>query len=108
MSKYDSMPTAAARKMLIAGAERKQIADETGLTLDSVRAIASMMRKSGVKLASAQKRYEYAGVSRVWQVVRFKSLREGLAMGFKGEHVSLCVNGHKKSYCGYVWSRVEI
>ena len=20
----------------------------------------------------------------------------------------LCVNGHKKSYCGYVWSRVEI
>lgn len=108
MSKYDSMPTAAARKMLIVGAERKQIADETGLTLDSVRAIASMMRKSGVKLASAQKRYEYAGVSMVWQVVRFKSLREGLAMGFKGEHVSLCVNGHKKSYCGYVWSRVEI
>lgn len=25
-----------------------------------------------------------------------------------GEHVSLCVNGHKKAYCGYVWSRVEI
>lgn len=108
MSKYDSMPTAKARKMLIAGAERKQIADETGLTLDSVRAIASAMRKSGVKLPSAQKRYEYTGVSRVGQVVRFKSLRDGLAMGFKGEHVSLCVNGHKKSYCGYVWSRVEI
>ena len=108
MRKYDSMPTAKARKMLLAGAERRQIADETGLTPGSVRAIASMMRKNGVNLPSAQKRYEYTGVSRVGQVVRFKSLREGLAMGFKGEHVSLCVNGHKKSYCGYVWSRVEI
>ena len=26
----------------------------------------------------------------------------------RGDHASLCVNGHKKSYCGYVWSRVEI
>lgn len=108
MSKYDSMPSAKARKMLLAGEDRKRIAAETGLRLESIRSIASVMRKNGVSLPEAQKRYEYTGVSRIGQVVRFNSLREGLAMGFKGEHVSLCVNGHKKSYCGYVWSRVEI
>lgn len=108
MTKWCDKPTAKARKMLLDGVERKRIADETGLTLQSIRTIAPSMRKAGVDLPMAQKRYEYTGVNRHGQVVRFGSLAEGLSQGFKGEHVSLCVNGHKEKYVGYTWSRREL
>lgn len=108
MTKWDSMPTAKARKMLIAGCERTEISRETGLTMQSIRSIASMMRKSGIELPSAQPRYEYTGVNTHNQVVKFNSLQEGVSMGFKGEFVSMCVNGKKKSYVGYTWTRKAI
>ena len=108
MSKYDSMPTAMARKMLEAGDDRSVIVKETGLTMQSVRAIASKMRKDGIKVASEQKRYEYTGVNSHKQVVQFSSLQQGLSMGFHGEYVSMCVNGKKDSYAGYKWTRKEI
>lgn len=108
MTKWCNKPTAKARKMLVDGVDRKRIADETGLTLQSIRSIASNMRKAGIDLPMAQKRYEYTGVNRHGQVVIFRSLKEGLAQGFKGEYVSLCVNGHKDMYAGYKWSRREL
>lgn len=107
-TKWSSRPTAKARQMLIDGMARSEIAAATGLTLQSIRSIASTMRKSGIDLPAAQKRYEYTGVNRHGQVVKFRSLTEGVSQGFKGEHVSLCVNGHKEQYVGYRWSRVEI
>lgn len=108
MTKWRDKPTAKARKMLVDGVERKRIADETGLTLQSIRSIAPNMRKAGIDLPMAQKRCEYTGVNRHGQVVRFGSLAEGLAQGFKGEYVSLCVNGRKEKYAGYTWARVEV
>lgn len=108
MTKWDSMPTANARKMLIDGYDRTAIYRETGLTMQSIRSIASTMRKSGIYLPSAQQRYEYTGVNKHNQVVKFNSLQEGVSMGFKGEFVSMCVNGKKKSYVGYTWTRKEI
>lgn len=108
MTKWSNKPTAKARQMLIDGVARSEIANATGLTLQSIRSIASTMRKSRIDLPAAQKRYEYTGVNRYGQVVKFRSLTEGVAQGFKGEHVSLCVNGHKDQYVGYTWSRVEI
>ena len=108
MTKWDSMPTAKARQMLLAGCDRRAISCETGLTMQSIRSIASTMRKNGVELPSAQVRYEYTGTNKHGQVVKFRSLQEGVAMGFKGEFVSMCVTGKKKRYVGYEWSRVEI
>ncbi len=108
MTKWSNKPTAKARQMLIDGVARSEITDATGLTLQSIRSIAATMRKSGIDLPMAQNRYEYTGVNRHGQVVKFRSLTEGVAQGFKGEYVSLCVNGHKDQYVGYRWSRVEI
>ena len=108
MTKYDSMPTAIARKMLEAGCDRCAVVDKTGLTMQSVRAIASKMRKNGVAVKSEQPRYEYTGVNDSGQVVKFRSLQQGLSMGFYGGYVSMCVNGKKDSYAGYKWSRKEI
>lgn len=108
MAKWCHKPTAKARQMLIDGVARSEIAATTGLTLQSIRSIAATMRKNGIDLPAAQKRYEYTGVNRHGQVVKFRSLAEGLSQGFKGEHVSLCVNGCKDQYVGYKWSRVEI
>ena len=108
MTKYDSMPTAIARKMLEAGCDRHEIVGKTGLTMQSVRAIASKMRKAGANISSEQKRYEYTGVNGSNQVVKFYSLQQGLSMGFHGEYVSACVTGKRESYAGYEWSRKEI
>ena len=108
MKKWDSMPTAIARKMLEAGDDRSAVVEKTGLTMQSVRAIASKMRKSGASVPSEQKRYEYTGVNDSNQVVTFRSLQQGLSMGFYGEYVSACVNGKKDSYAGYKWTRKEI
>ena len=108
MKKWDSMPTAKARKMLVGGCDMNEIAEKTGLKVQSVRAIACKMRKSGASVASEQKRYEYTGVNDHNQVVTFHSLQQGLSMGFYGEYVSACVNGKKDSYAGYKWSRKEI
>lgn len=108
MAKWSDKPTAKARQMLIDGVARSEIADSTGLTLQSIRSIASTMRKSGVELPMAQKRYEYTGINRHGQVVKFRSLTEGVAQGFKGEYVSFCVNGNRDRYVGYTWSRREI
>lgn len=108
MTKWSDKPTAKARQMLIDGVARSEISDATGLTLQSIRSIASTMRKNGIDLPMAQKRYEYTGINRRGQVVKFQSLTEGVAQGFKGERVSLCVNGNKEQYVGYKWSRVEI
>ena len=107
MSKYDSMPTAKAREMLLAGNDRASIVMETGLTMHSVSAISSKMRKNGSDVPSEQKRYEYTGINSYGQVVKFKSLQQGLSMGFHGEYVSACVTGKRVSYAGYVWTRVE-
>ena len=108
MSKYDSMPTAIARRMLEAGDDRSAVAEKTGLTMQSVRAIASKMRKNGVAVKSEQPRYEYTGVNDSGQTVKFRSLQQGLSMGFYGEYVSACVNGKRERYAGYEWSRKEI
>ena len=108
MSKYDSMPTAIARKMLEAGDDRSEVVEKTGLTMQSVRAIASKMRKAGANITSAQPKYEYIGVNDIGQVVRFNSLQHGVSMGFYGSYVSACVTGKRDSYAGYRWSRVEL
>lgn len=108
MTKWSRRPTAKARQMLIDGVARSDIADATGLTLQSIRSIASTMRKNWVYLPMAQKRYEYTGINRHGQVVKFRSLAEDVAQGVKGEYVSLCVNGHRDRYAGYTWSRKEI
>ena len=108
MTKYDSMPTAIARKMLEADCDRRAIVDETGLTMQSVMAIASKMRKSGASVKSEQPRYEYTGVNDSGQIVKFRSLQQGLSMWFYGEYVSACVNGKRERYAGYEWSRKEI
>lgn len=108
MNKWDERPTAMVRKMLIDGAAYRDIADQTGMAVQSIRSIASCMRKAGFDIPIMQKRYEYTGVNKAGQEVKFNSLSECSAEGFKGEYVSQCANGHKKSYCGYVWSRVEI
>ena len=108
MSKYDSMPTSIARKMLEAGDDRSAVVEKTGLTMQSVRAIASKMRKNGVAVKAEQPRYEYTGMNDSGQVVNFYSLQQGMSMGFYGEYVSMCVNGKKDSYAGYKWSRKEI
>ena len=108
MTKYDSMPTAIARKMLEAGDDRSAVVEKTGLTMQSVRAIASKMRKEGANIPSEQPKYEYTGVNDSGQVVKFLSLQQGLSMGFYGEYVSACVNGKRERYAGYEWSRKEI
>lgn len=51
---------------------------------------------------------EYTGINKSGQVVKFSSLSECAAQGFKGEYVSQCVNGHRERYVGYTWSRREI
>ena len=108
MKKWDSMPTAIARKMLEAGDDRSAVVEKTGLTMQSVRAIASKMRKEGANIPSEQPKYEYTGVNDSGQVVKFLSLQQGLSMGFYGEYVSACVNGKRERYAGYEWSRKEI
>ena len=108
MKKWDSMPTAIARKMLEAGDDRSAVVEKTGLTMQSVRVIASKMRKNGVAVKSEQPRYEYTGVNDSGQIVKFLSLQQGLSMGFYGEYVSSCVNGKRERYAGYEWSRKEI
>lgn len=107
MTKWDSMPTAKARKMLVEGVDRVRIAEETGLTLQSIRSIASNMRKSGVGVTMLQKRYSYTGVNDLGQVVAFESLAAAERDGFRGEYVSACARGKKRRYLGYSWNRVE-
>ena len=108
MTKYDSMPTAIARKMLEAGDDRSAVVEKTGLTMQSVRAIASKMRKAGANIPSEQPKYEYIGVNDIGQVVRFNSLQQGVSMGFYGNYVSACATGKRDQYAGYRWSRVEL
>lgn len=108
MTKWDNRPTAKARKMLIDGATYRYIAEETGMKIQSIRSIASCMRKAGINIPVMQKRYEYTGVNKAGQVVKFNSLSECAAQGFKGEYVSQCVNGHRSHYVGYTWSRMEV
>lgn len=108
MTKWDNRPTAKARKMLIAGVAYRDIAEETGMEIQSIRSIASCMRKAGMEIPIMQKRYEYTGVNKAGQVVTFSSLSECAAQGFKGEYVSQCVNGHRERYVGYTWSRREV
>jgi hypothetical protein len=108
MTKRDLMPTEKAREMLIAGFERLEISRETGLTMQSIRSIASAMRKHGFEIDIAQKRYEYTGLNPSGHVVKFRSLHEGFLMGFLGEYVSMCVTGKKGSYLGYTWVRREL
>lgn len=107
-TKWSNRPTAKARQMLIDGKPYGEIVDATGLVIQSVRAIASKMRKDGVGIPVAQRRYEYTGVNKTGQAVRFSSLSEGEGQGFKSSYVSMCVNGHRDSYVGYTWSRVEV
>ena len=108
MSKYDSMPTSIARKMLESGCDRCDVVDKTGLTMQSVRAIASKMRKAGANIPSEQPKYEYIGVNDIGQVVRFNSLQQGVSMGFYGNYVSACVTGKLDRYAGYSWTRVRL
>lgn len=107
-TKWSNRPTAKARQMLIDGKPYGEIVDATGLVIQSIRAIASKMRKDGVGIPVAQKKYEYTGVNKAGQVVRFSSLSEGEGQGFKPSYVSMCVNGHRESYVGYTWNRVEV
>lgn len=108
MKKWDSMPTAKARKMLVGGYDVNDIAENTGLNVQSVRAIASKMRKAGANIPSEQPKYEYIGVNDIGQVVRFNSLQQGVSMGFYGNYVSACVTGKRDRYAGYRWERVRL
>ena len=108
MSKYDSMPTAIARKMLEAGEDRSSVVEKTGLTMQSVRAIASKMRKAGANIPSDQPKYEYIDVNDIDQIIRFNSLQQGVSMGFYGNYVSACVTGKRDRYAGYSWTRVRL
>lgn len=108
LTKWNDRPTAKVRKMLIDGATYRDIAEETGMKTQSIRSIASCMRKAGINIPVMQKRYEYTGINKAGQVVKFGSLSECAAQGFKGEYVSQCVNGHRERYVGYTWSRREI
>ncbi len=104
-SRYDNTPTAKARKMLLKGKSRPEIQKVTGLTTQSIRAIASNMRKAGIDVKKHNRKFEWVGENDIGQVVRFTSLMDAQRNGFNYNHISRCVNGGKKSYLGYRWSK---
>ena len=97
-----------ARKMLLAGASYQEVCEYTGLSINSARGVAWVMRKAGIKIPLKQPRYKYTGKNDLGQVVKFSSLSECEKNNFNGALISLCVNGLRESHAGYKWTRRKV
>ncbi len=105
MANTSETKSSRARRMIADGAAYQEVCDATGLTRPSVRSIACGMRQAGFEVPIAQAKYEYTGVNKRGQVVKFNSLSECKANNFSDALVSRCVNGHRESHAGYKWTR---